>query len=147
MLLRGQNVDLLEQINAPPEPVSGPRPRVHLRLPHGSDSLAPAEFAKDIKAKVFIAGAWQDEQTGGHWANMLDRFDDDTYVRALGQNGTHTESLDPTAILATIEFLDLYVGHRPPQVSPAVRVFAPVALERDHRHRRTRTFRRTASPA
>ena len=126
MLLRGQNIDLREQINQHPNPSSALDPEFTYDFPEGSDSLAPAEFVKDIRAKVFLAGAWQDEQTGGHWANMLNRFDDDTYVRALGQNGTHTESLDPKALLATSEFLDLYVGRRAPKVSDGVRGFAPV---------------------
>ncbi len=126
MLLRGQNVDLVAQTFEHPNPSSQLDPAFTYDFPHGSDSLAPAEFAKDIKAKVFIVGAWQDEQTGGHWPNMLNRFDPNTYVRVLGQNGTHTESLDPTALLATSEFLDLYVGHRAPRVSGFIRAFAPV---------------------
>ncbi len=125
MLLRGQNVDLLEQTYEHPNPSPELDPEFTYDFPNGSDSLAPAEFAKDISAKVLLIGAWQDEQTGGHWANMLNRFKPGTYVRALGQNGTHTESLDPTALLATSEFLDLYVGRRAPVVSGAVRVFAP----------------------
>ena len=56
---------------------------------------------------------------------MLNRFSPDTFVRAVGQNGVHTESLDPTVLLATSEFLDLYVGHRAPVVSPFIRGFAP----------------------
>ena len=126
MLLRGQNVDLLEQTYAHPNPSTALDPKFTYDFPHGSDSLAPAAFVKDIKAKVLMVGAWQDEQTGGHWANMLNRFSPDTYVRAVGQNGTHTESLDPTPLLATSEFLDLYVGHRAPVVSPAIRGFAPI---------------------
>ena len=125
MLLRGQNVDLLAQTYNHPNPSPQLDPQFTYDFPHGSDSLAPAEFVKDITAKVLVIGAWQDEQTGGHWANMLNRFDSHTYVRALGQNGVHTESLDPTALLATSEFLDLYVGRRAPAVSGAVRAFAP----------------------
>lgn len=125
MLLRGQNVDLLDQTYKHPNPSPQLDPEFTYDFPHGSDSLAPAEFAKDIKAHVLIAGAWQDEQTGGHWANMLNRFSPDTFVRAIGQNGVHTEALDPTVLLATSEFLDLYVGHRAPVVSPFIRGFAP----------------------
>src|SRR5581483_1229343 len=86
MLLRGQNVDLLQQIELHPNPSPMIDPEFAFDFPHGSDSLAPAEFIDQITAKVFIAGAWQDEQTGGHWATMLDRFADDTFVRVVGQN-------------------------------------------------------------
>ena len=73
MLLRGENVDLLDQINKHPNPSSQLDPEFTYDFPEGSDSLAPAEFVSKIKAKVFLAGAWQDEQTGGHWANMIPR--------------------------------------------------------------------------
>ncbi len=126
MLLRGQNVDLLDQINQHPNPSPTLDPEFTYDFPNGSDSLAPAAFVDRIRAKVFIAGAWQDEQTGGHWANMLDRFAPDVLVRAEGQNGVHTESLDPQVAFDALEFLDLYVGHRTPRVSAAVRAFAPV---------------------
>ena len=67
---------------------------------------------------------WQDEQTGGRWANLLNRFYPTTFVRVIGQNGVHTESLDPV-LLATDEFLDFYVGDKVPR-SPASRGgFAP----------------------
>lgn len=126
MLLRGQNVDLLDQIDKHPNPSGQLDPEFRYDFPNGSDSLAPAEFADRIRAKVFIAGAWQDEQTGGHWANMLDRFAPGVLVRAEGQNGTHTESLDPQVAFDALEFLDLYVGHRTPRIAPAVRLFGPL---------------------
>ena len=136
MLLRGQNVDLLDQITKHPNPSTALDPEFTYDFPDGSDSLAPAEFARSIKAKVFIAGAWQDEQTGGHWANMINQFSSSALVRAEGQNGVHTESLDPQIAFDALEFLDLYVGHRTPTVSPGVRVVRAAAVVRDHRHQR-----------
>ncbi|MEP6626030.1 MAG: CocE/NonD family hydrolase [Acidimicrobiia bacterium] len=125
MLLRGQNIDPIDQITKHPNPSAQLDPEFTYDFPGGSDSLAPAEFVKDIRTHVLIAGAWQDEQTGGHWANMLTHFSPDTLVRVVGQNGVHTEALDPTVLLATSEFLDLYVGHKVPAVSPFMRAFAP----------------------
>jgi hypothetical protein len=125
MLLRGENVDLLDQITKHPNPSSQLDPEFTYDFPGGSDSLAPAEFVRKIKAKVFIAGQWQDEQTGGHWANMINRFPASSLVRAEGQNGVHTESLDPQVAFDALEFLDLYLGHKTPAVAPAVRAFAP----------------------
>ena len=118
MLLRGENVDLLDQITKHPNPSSQLDAEFTYDFPNGSDSLAPAEFARKIKAKVFLAGAWQDEQTGGHWPNMINRFAPGTLVRAEGQNGVHTESLDPQVAFDALEFLDLYVGHRTPTGLP-----------------------------
>lgn len=126
MLLRGQNVDQIDQIAKHPNPSPALDPEFTYDFPRGSDSLAPQAFVDQIRSKVFIAGAWQDEQTGGHWANMLDRFAPGVLVRAEGQNGTHVDSLDPQVAFDTLEFLDLYVGKRVPQVSAGVRAFSPV---------------------
>ncbi len=76
MHLRGQNVDLQEQSQAHPF-YSALDPKFRYDLPNGGDSLAPQAFVKDIKAPTFLAGAWQDEQTGGHWADMINRFSPD----------------------------------------------------------------------
>jgi len=71
-------------------------PQFRYDFPNGGDSLAPQAFVKDITAPVLISGAWQDEQTGGRSADLLNRFAPTTKVRAVFQNGVHTESLDPS---------------------------------------------------
>jgi predicted acyl esterase len=124
MLLRGQNVDLLEQTEKHPY-FSALDPQFRYDYPDGGDSLAPQAFVNKIKAPVFIAGAWQDEQTGGHWANLLDRFAPTTKVRAVGQNGVHTESLDPSVLAEMVEFLDFYVAQKVPTIPLTVRLLAP----------------------
>lgn len=124
MNLRGQNVDLLQQTEAHPY-FSALDPQFRYDFPNGGDSLAPQAFVKDIKAPVFIAGAWQDEQTGGRWADLLNRFSPKTKLRVVGQNGVHTESLDPTVLAEMIEFLDIYVAEKTPEIPLAVRLIAP----------------------
>jgi len=126
MLLRGQNVDLLDQIEQHPNPSTLLDPEFGYDFPEGSDSLAPAEFVDRITARVFIAGAWQDEQTGGHWPVMLDRFAPDTFVRVVGQNGVHTEALDPLVAAEMIEFLQLYLVGIVPEVPAGTRAFVPL---------------------
>jgi predicted acyl esterase len=127
MLLRGQNVDLVEVLRRHPNPSPDTvlEPEFAYDFPNGSDSLAPAAFVRKIRAKVFIAGTWQDEQTGGHWPNMLDKFSPAALTRAELQNGVHTEALDPQVVFDTFEFLDLHLGRRTPTIAPAVRQFAP----------------------
>ncbi len=124
MLLRGQNVDLLDQTVKHPF-FSALDPQFRYDFPNGGNSLAAQAFVKDIKAPVFIAGAWQDEQTGGRWADLLNRFSPTTRVRAVGQNGVHTESLDPSVLPEMIEFLDLYVAQKTPTIPATVRLLAP----------------------
>ena len=69
-----------------------------------------------ITVPVFLAGAWQDEQTGGHFANMLDRFTGTDRFYASLTNGLHTESLSAGIAPRWLEFLDLYVAHRTPSL-------------------------------
>jgi uncharacterized protein len=79
----------------------------------------------DIEVPVFLAGAWQDEQTGGHFANMLDRFTGTDHFYASLSNGLHTESLSAGIAPRWLEFLDLYVAERVPTLD-TLREIAPV---------------------
>jgi predicted acyl esterase len=124
MLLRGQNVDLLGYIEDNPY-YRDRVPEFRYDFPGGGRALTPADFVSSIKAPTFLAGAWQDEQTGGHWANMINRFSRHTKLRVVGQNGVHTSALDPAVLLETLEFLDLYVAQRVPSVPPIVRAVVP----------------------
>ena len=105
-LLRLQNPDLVAEIDENP----------YYANPLG-DSLAPITFVDRIEVPIFIAGAWQDEQTGGHFANMLASFTSSPHVFATLTNGLHTESLSPPVAGRYMEFLQLYVGKKVPDLS------------------------------
>jgi len=81
--------------------------------------LAPRLFVDEITVPTFVAGAWQDEQTGGHFPTMLDEFTgtDHLYVTLL--NGLHTDSIGPAVLPRFVEFLDLYVAERTPSLATA----------------------------
>ncbi len=81
------------------------------------DSLAPITFVDKINVPIFIAGAWQDEQTGGHFPAMLDHFTASPHVYVTLVNGLHTESLSPPIAARYMEFLQLYVGKKVPDLS------------------------------
>jgi uncharacterized protein len=87
--------------------------------------LTPEMFVHRIEAPTFLAGAWQDEQTGGYFANMFDDFTgaDDAWFTAM--NGGHTDALGPATFARWMEFLQLFVDREVPAV-PAV---APLVLE------------------
>ncbi len=104
--LRLQNPDLVAEIN------DNPFYRSEL-----GDALAPITFVDRIEVPVFIAGAWQDEQTGGHFANMLSSFTGSPHVYITLTNGLHTESLSPPVARRYMEFLQLYVGKKVPDLS------------------------------
>ncbi len=94
------------------------------------DPLAPATFVHDIDVPVFIAGAWQDEETGDHFAEMLDDFAPDVPLVATLMNGVHADALGPAVLSRWLEFLDFYVARRIPSVPPATRALAAAALPR-----------------
>jgi predicted acyl esterase len=106
--LRLQNPDLVAEI--------GENPYYSVEL---GDPLAPITFVDRITVPVFLAGAWQDEQTGGHFPRMLDRFTGarDLFVTLV--NGGHTESLSPAVFARYVEFLQLYVAEQVPDLTAA----------------------------
>lgn len=64
----------------------------------------------NIDVPVFLAGAWQDEQTGGRFPALLGQFDSAPVVRAHLYNGLHIDPLGPSVLGPLIEFYNLYVG-------------------------------------
>jgi predicted acyl esterase len=104
--LRLQNPDLVKEIDDNP-----------YYSPSLGDSLAPITFVDKIKVPVFLAGAWQDEQTGGHFPAMLDKFTSSPHVYVTLMNGLHTESLSPPVLGRYFEFLQLYVAKKVPDLS------------------------------
>lgn len=124
MLLRGQNREFLQQIidNQYFPPVGSDL------YPPGGDALAPASFVDEIDVPTFLAGAWQDEQTGGHWPNMIANFTSvpEGAFKVTAQNGTHADALDPEILARMVEFLDFYVARRIPEIPAGARAVAPI---------------------
>ena len=112
--LRLQNPDLVAEIDDNP-----------YYPPELGDSLAPITFVDKIIVPVFIAGAWQDEQTGGHFSAMLDKFTGSPHVYVTLMNGLHTEALSPPVLGRYIEFLQLYVAKQVPTLA-TLNSIAPV---------------------
>jgi uncharacterized protein len=88
--------------------------------PKVANPLSPATFVSRIRAPVFMACQWEDEQTGGHCANLADRFTGTKRKWFTFTNGLHIDSLDPETFNRWFDFLELYVAGRRPQLSPAV---------------------------
>ena len=102
--LRGQNPDILEKIDDN-----------EFRIPAVADPLSPDTFVDRINVPVFLTGAWQDEQTGGYFANMLGNFTAAPGVHVSLTNGGHIEAVDPENFARWIEFLGLYVAREVPR--------------------------------
>ncbi len=83
-----------------------------------SRDRSPESFVSEISVPVYLAGAWQDEQTGGGFTQLLDDFDNSPSFRATLYNGLHIDPLAPAVLVPLLEFYDLYVARRAPEATP-----------------------------
>jgi len=93
------------------------------------DVAAPLDvrrFAGDIDVPVFLASAWQDEQTGPSFSELLDRFDSAPVKRFTLYNGLHADGFAPQILSEWEAFLDLYVADEVPHIPTLVRGLTPV---------------------
>ncbi len=77
--------------------------------------IDPSRFVGKINVPVYLAGAWQDEQTGGHFPDFLGKFTSSPHFFATMSNGSHTESLSLGEFGRYADFLYLYVGREVPK--------------------------------
>ncbi len=83
-------------------------------VPKVADPLDPVTFVHKIKAAVFMACQWEDEQTGGHCADLAQDFSGTSHKWFTFTNGAHIDSLDPATFDRWYDFLSLFVAHRAP---------------------------------
>ena len=91
------------------------------RTPSLYDERAAAAWMSRIKAPVFLVGQYQDEQTGGHFVESLAALKRNRNVWLSLQNGVHADSLGPSTITRWVEFLDLFVAGRVPEIPSTIR--------------------------
>ena len=83
---------------------TGPRCSSHKR--------SPGAWVKNIDVPIFWVGAFQDEQTGGHWPEAVRNLPKDNKdVWVTMQNGVHVDSLGPSTITRWAEFMNLFTGN------------------------------------
>ncbi|MDQ5894779.1 MAG: uncharacterized protein QG596_1040 [Actinomycetota bacterium] len=92
---------------------------------------SPGAWVKNINVPIFWVGAFQDEQTGGHWVESvrnLARSNRDVWVTM--ENGVHVDSLGPSTISRWAEFMNLFTGDgRIPRINPVVIAAGPVLYQ------------------
>lgn len=98
-------------------------------IPKVADPLAPVTFVKKIKAPVFLACQWTDEQTGGHCGALPREFTGTKKKWFTFTNGTHIDSLDPVTFNRWYDFLELYVARRAPSLSAGEKALAPTVFK------------------
>jgi predicted acyl esterase len=98
--------------------------------PKVADELDPDTFVNKITVPTFLACQWEDEQTGGHCANLVQHFTGTTKKWFTFTNGAHIDSLDPATYDRMYDFLMLYVAKRPPiEDAAVVQASAPVIYD------------------
>ncbi|HEV2922595.1 MAG TPA: CocE/NonD family hydrolase [Solirubrobacteraceae bacterium] len=98
--------------------------------PAVADPLDPVTFVHKINVPTFMACQWEDEQTGGHCADLAQHLTGTTRKWLTFTNGAHVDSLDPYTYNRLYDFLELYVAHQAPIVNQAVpRAAAPLVYQ------------------
>ncbi len=91
------------------------------------DSIDPVTFVNKIKAPVFMACQFEDEQTGGHCPTLVRHFTGTTKKWFTFTNGAHIDSLDPATYVRWFDFLQLYVAKiAPGTLAAATAAASPV---------------------
>jgi predicted acyl esterase len=93
------------------------------------EPLNPSAFVGQIDVPVFLSGAWQDEQTGPYFFNLLDKFTGSPLTRFTMFNGVHPDGFAPQNIVEWKSFLDIYVAHRVPNLSEDIQQIGPELFE------------------
>jgi predicted acyl esterase len=86
--------------------------------PKVADPLDPISFVHKIKVPVFMACQWTDEQTGGHCPDLAQHFTGTKHKWFNFTNGAHIDSLDPYTYNRWFDFLQLFVNHQAPALTP-----------------------------
>jgi predicted acyl esterase len=98
--------------------------------PAVADPLDPTTFVDKIKVPTFLACQWEDEQTGGHCADLVQHFTGTRQKWFTFTNGAHIDSLDPATFHRLYDFLELFVARQAPILNQAViRAAAPVIYQ------------------
>ena len=101
--------------------------------PYYSDDVAkpvdPTSFAHLINVPVYLAGQWQDEQTGPHFPALFDKFTSSPLTRFNVTNGVHMDGFAPQNIAEWANFVDFYVARRIPYIEPALRTMVPTFMQ------------------
>jgi uncharacterized protein len=99
-------------------------------VPQTADPLDPVTFVNKINVPTFMACQWEDEQTGGHCADLVQHFTGTTHKWFTFTNGAHIDSIDPTTFNRWYDFLELFVAHQAPIVnSPLIHAASPVIYQ------------------
>ncbi len=97
--------------------------------PAVADPLDPISFVHKIKAPIFVACQFTDEQTGAHCPDLAEHMTGTAHKWFTFTNGAHIDSLDPATFNRWYDFLELYVARQAPHLTTALQVIVPVVYQ------------------
>jgi predicted acyl esterase len=97
--------------------------------PEIADPVNPTTFVDQIDVPVFLTGAWQDEQTGAHFATLLDDFTAAPVKRFTVFNGLHADGYAPQILAEWKAFNDIYVAREVPNLDPLIFAISGLLFE------------------
>ena len=103
--------------------------RALVHRPVQDDDRDLALLVKKIKVPVYLTGAWQDEQTGPQFGDMLGNFTQAPVKRFTMFNGRHPDGYTPLVLTRWYEFLEFFVDKKIPRLSAGIRAAAPTVLK------------------
>ncbi|HEX2575326.1 MAG TPA: CocE/NonD family hydrolase, partial [Aquihabitans sp.] len=102
-----------------------------VRRPALADGRDLSRLVSEIDVPVYLTGAWQDEQTGPQFGDLLGRFDQAPVTRFTMFNGRHPDGYTPMVLTRWYEFLELYVDEEVPRLDPGIRAAAPAVFAQE----------------
>ncbi|MDY0003157.1 MAG: CocE/NonD family hydrolase, partial [Polyangia bacterium] len=104
-----------------------------LEEPYYTDEVAlpldPSAWVDRIDVPVYLTGQWGDEQTGPHFAALLDKFTGAPVTRFVVSNGVHIDGYAPQMLEELWIFLDLYLNRVVPRLDSNFRTLGPTFME------------------
>ncbi|HNU69715.1 MAG TPA: CocE/NonD family hydrolase [Myxococcota bacterium] len=104
-----------------------------LKYPYYTDEVAmpmdPSAWVDKIQVPVFMTGQWHDEQTGPHFAALMDKFTGSPSAHFTVTNGFHNDSASPQSLIEWMKFLYLFVSKEKVSIPDDVRGLGPMFME------------------
>ncbi|MGB0592531.1 MAG: CocE/NonD family hydrolase [Myxococcota bacterium] len=82
--------------------------------------LDPSSWVDIIDVPVYLTGQWHDEQTGPHFAALLDKFTSSPHARFTVSNGVHVDGFSPQILMEWKTFMDFFVAREIPSIDETV---------------------------
>ena len=117
-LLHSQRIDVVEKIYDHPF--------------YNDEDYLPLDatrFAERINVPVFLVGQFEDEQTGGHFPALFDKFTQAPITRFTATNGVHIDGFSPQILEEWFNFMAFYVGGDLPKVDATFRALVPTFMD------------------